>query len=85
MFCMLSPTQDFLCFAKVNMRVSNEHVLLCLYSWIGHAVRTQKTISRETKRATTDLNIWFKSYQRGASTGGVQKNHIFLFGELFKK
>ena len=26
-----------------------------------------------------------KSSQRGASVGGVQKNHMFFFGELFLK
>ena len=50
----------------------NTNVYLCLrsYSWIGRPVRTHaKLICRETKRATTDLDIRMKSSQRGASNG----------------
>ena len=43
---------------------------LTTYSWNGRPVRTQKkTICRDTKRATTDLNIWMKSSRRGAFNG----------------
>ena len=46
------------------------------YSWIGRPVRTHtKSICRETKRATTDLNIRMKSSWRGASIGGTQRNN----------
>ena len=40
------------------------------YSWIGRPVWTHnKSICRETERATTDLNIRMKSSRQGTSTG----------------
>ena len=61
-------------------------IKMLIYSWIGRPVRThKKSICRETKRATTDLNIWMKSSRRGTSNGGVQKFIFSFFGELFLK
>ena len=42
------------------------------YSWIGRPVRThEKSICRESKRATADLNIRMNSSRQGASTGAA--------------
>ena len=71
--------------------IENWLCILCLvkiaYSWIGRPVRThKKSICRETKGSTTDLNIRMKSSRQEASNGGVQKFIFsFLFGELFVK
>ena len=51
-------------------------VISFAYSWIRHPVQTHtQLICRETKRATTDLNIRMKNSRQGASNGA---GYIFI-------
>ena len=52
----------------------------CSYSWIGRPVRTHtESVCRETKRATTDLNIRMKSSGWGASNGAGHQAPFFWY------
>ena len=76
-------TQILSCWHQEAYHSANEDATAGLDVLCGH---TKKQFAvRQRGLYTTNLNIQMKRSRRGTSTGGVQKNHICFFGELFLK